>query len=104
MLEYLKVKNYKGVISDVELCELGHINVLCGKNNSGKTSILEAIGIKWENSGNFAIGRKFHKEELTKQFDQQAEKIGTNVGENKRWFAQYCDENINKKSILILTL
>lgn len=42
MINFLKVKNHKG-INEVTLNDLGHINVLCGKNNSGKTSILESV-------------------------------------------------------------
>jgi len=45
MFNYLKVKNNKGV-KYLELNGLGKINVLFGKNNSGKTSIIEAINIK----------------------------------------------------------
>lgn len=42
MFESLKLKEHKG-ITEVKLARLGHINVFCGKNNSGKTSLLEAI-------------------------------------------------------------
>lgn len=45
MFNYLKVKNNKGV-KYLELDNLGKINVLFGKNNSGKTSIIEAINMK----------------------------------------------------------
>lgn len=40
----LTIKRFRG-IKDLELTELGDINILLGDNNSGKTSILEAIGI-----------------------------------------------------------
>lgn len=42
MIRYLKAKDHKG-IEDVRLLDLDRINIVCGKNNSGKTSILEAI-------------------------------------------------------------
>lgn len=42
MIEYLKVTNYKS-IREIVLQKLNHINILCGKNNSGKTSILEGL-------------------------------------------------------------
>lgn len=42
MLENLKIENFRGFQS-FELQQLGRINLLVGQNNSGKTSILEAI-------------------------------------------------------------
>lgn len=42
MFRHIKVKNHKG-ISSINLDDLSHINIVFGKNNSGKTSILEAI-------------------------------------------------------------
>jgi AAA15 family ATPase/GTPase len=42
MLESLKIEGFRGFQS-FEMANLGRINLLVGKNNSGKTSILEAI-------------------------------------------------------------
>ena len=42
MFEHLTVHNHKG-LREAWLHHLGRINVICGKNNSGKTTILEAI-------------------------------------------------------------
>lgn len=41
-LSNLKVKNYRG-IKNLEVSDLGDINILVGTNNCGKTSLLEAI-------------------------------------------------------------
>lgn len=41
-LSQLKVKDYRG-IKDVTLDGLNHINILTGKNNAGKTSLLETL-------------------------------------------------------------
>lgn len=41
MIKALKLKGHKG-IKEVNIVDLQHINVLSGKNNSGKSSILEA--------------------------------------------------------------
>jgi AAA15 family ATPase/GTPase len=38
----LKIENFRGIKS-LEMSDLGRVNVLAGKNNSGKTSVLEAI-------------------------------------------------------------
>ena len=42
MLQTLKINNFRGLKS-FELQQLGRVNLLVGTNNSGKTSILEAI-------------------------------------------------------------
>jgi AAA15 family ATPase/GTPase len=42
MLKSLKIENFRG-FQQFELKQLGRINLIVGKNNSGKTSILEAI-------------------------------------------------------------
>jgi predicted ATPase len=42
MLKSLKIENFRG-FEEFELKQLGRINLLVGENNSGKTSILEAI-------------------------------------------------------------
>lgn len=53
MIKYLKAKDHKG-IKEVRLLDLDRINIVCGKNNSGKTSILEAVTLDY----NYAIGEK----------------------------------------------
>lgn len=42
MFNSLHIRNFRG-FRDLEIGELGRINVLTGKNNAGKTSLLEAI-------------------------------------------------------------
>lgn len=42
MFEHLKLKNIK-VIKEASLLNLGKINVICGKNNSGKSTVLQGI-------------------------------------------------------------
>ena len=43
-LTYLKIHHFKS-IEDLELNDLSNINIVVGANNSGKTSLLEAISI-----------------------------------------------------------
>ena len=43
-LTYLKIHHFKS-IEDLELKDLSNINIIVGDNNSGKTSLLEAISI-----------------------------------------------------------
>lgn len=42
MLERLKVKHFRG-LNDLRIERLGSINLFAGRNNSGKTSLLEAL-------------------------------------------------------------
>jgi AAA15 family ATPase/GTPase len=44
MLKSLKIKNFR-CFEEFDLPQLGRVNLLVGKNNSGKTSILEAVHI-----------------------------------------------------------
>jgi AAA15 family ATPase/GTPase len=44
MLKSLKIKNFR-CFEEFDLPQLGRVNLLVGKNNSGKTSILEALHI-----------------------------------------------------------
>ena len=44
MIRNLKLERYRGFDS-YELTELSRVNLLVGKNNCGKTSILEAIDL-----------------------------------------------------------
>jgi len=40
----LKVQNYK-LLKDLEIEKLGQINLIVGKNNSGKSTVLECLKI-----------------------------------------------------------
>ena len=42
MFRYINIESYRG-LSHVVLEELNRVNIIVGDNNSGKTSILEAI-------------------------------------------------------------
>ena len=42
MLERLHIRNYR-VFKDLKIDNLSRINLIAGKNNSGKTSLLETI-------------------------------------------------------------
>ena len=44
MLDSLKVKNFR-MLADLEIPKLGNVNLIVGKNNSGKSSLLEALRI-----------------------------------------------------------
>lgn len=50
MLTHIAIKNYRG-LRDLEIAKLGRINLISGQNNSGKTSLLEAL-FAWSGAGN----------------------------------------------------
>lgn len=43
----LRIRNYK-VIRDMEICDIENALILVGKNNTGKTSVLEQSGLYQE--------------------------------------------------------
>lgn len=44
MLSSLKIKNFRS-LEDFQIDKLGRVNLIVGKNNSGKSSVLEALRI-----------------------------------------------------------
>ena len=43
-LDSLKIKNFR-ILEDVTIEKLGHVNLIVGKNNSGKSTVLEALAL-----------------------------------------------------------
>lgn len=52
-LESLHIKNYK-LFRDLEIPKLGRVNLITGKNNTGKTILLEALRI-WASEGDASV-------------------------------------------------
>ena len=44
MLDSLMIKNFRS-LADLKVEKLGRVNLIVGKNNSGKSSVLEALRI-----------------------------------------------------------
>ena len=59
MLKQLKIENFR-CFKSFELNQLGRVNLLVGKNNSGKTSILEAIQLLHSGNNIDALKRIMH--------------------------------------------
>ncbi len=53
MLRSLEVRNYRN-LRHLTIEKLGRVNLLVGKNNTGKTSVLEALYL-WVNNGRFDV-------------------------------------------------
>jgi AAA15 family ATPase/GTPase len=49
MLDHIHIQNYR-LFKDLKIDKLGQVNLIAGKNNTGKTALLEAILIKVEDS------------------------------------------------------
>ena len=98
MIFYLKAKKYKG-IKEVILNDLGHINVLCGKNNSGKTSILEALNTE----DNTALGKKINSDSekwINAFFAKKTGSLATPDPQiAQRWFKKYISKLIENKTV-----
>lgn len=67
MIKHLKL-NFPPILNDVVLQDLGNINVVCGKNNSGKSTLLESI----KDKNKSALGRRLGKEEIDSIFNSSA--------------------------------
>ncbi|MFN7119500.1 MAG: AAA family ATPase [Saprospiraceae bacterium] len=52
-LKELHIKNYK-LFKDLEISKLGQVNLITGKNNTGKTILLEALRI-WASEGDASV-------------------------------------------------
>ena len=50
MLKSIRIRNYRG-FKDCKIDDLGRVNIFAGMNNSGKTTILEALFL-WSAGGN----------------------------------------------------
>ena len=97
MYEYLRALKHRG-LDDVELGGLGHINILCGKNNSGKTSILEALN----SEKTTAIGRKLTIEDidwLKELFEKHANSFQYNTSIYISWFSEFIEKYIEENPV-----
>ena len=87
MISTLKAKGYKGILAehDVILSGLGKINVLCGENNSGKTSVFEALSQENTHAISKRVENIAHLESL---FDGEANRWSNpSARTSKEWFS-----------------
>lgn len=98
MIKYLKAIKHRG-IKEIKLENLGTINVICGKNNSGKTSLLEALN----NKEYFAIGKKIDSIDYMKSlFEDELKRHNYNekyLSSQRKWFENFIAEEIEQKRI-----
>ena len=97
MITYLTAQNHKA-LKQAQLNDLGKINIICGRNNSGKTTLLEAL---CEN-GKFGVGKKVsgNEEWILELFKPQCGRY-TNPDPKISidWFNQYLNNLANKNVV-----
>jgi AAA15 family ATPase/GTPase len=80
MIKYLKISNIKA-LNECVLSNLGKINIICGKNNSGKTTLLEGIN----NSAHRFTGVSLGEEEVKIIFDEIVNSVNYDPTFNKKF-------------------
>lgn len=74
-LDSLKIQNFR-LLEDIEVKKLGHVNLIVGKNNSGKSTVLEALALLASGFNPFVVEALAHRrdgihinlDELNKKF------------------------------------
>ena len=96
MIRYLKCFNHKA-IKQVYFNDLGKMNILCGKNNSGKTSIFEAL----VDSKTFGLGKSVDDLDWMMGLieDQFTRYSNPNPNNARNWFRSFLTEEKSKQSI-----
>lgn len=96
MIKHLNIKKHKAHVTPQKI-EIGHINVLCGKNNSGKTTILEAL----LDNNRYSIGKEVDDADwLGKLFRPQAENFSRpDPRESINWFKGYITRLIHENTV-----
>lgn len=92
MIRNIKLRGHRG-IGEITLLDLGKINLISGKNNSGKTSILEAFQLKDNN----VIGYSNYLNDLLKIFSSASGELKSSILKTLKYFAEenpvlYLDE------------
>ncbi len=78
MLDSFKVKNFR-LFRDLEIPRLGRVNLIVGKNNSGKSALLEALELYASNASVFSLigqintRQEYWKERSRQEMDGNAE-------------------------------
>lgn len=78
MIESLEIKNFKN-LDGVNIPKLSQINLISGKNNVGKSTLLEAIAIYFDNSKVFEILQERGEISLIAGYENELELIEQNI-------------------------
>lgn len=96
MINYIQIKSHKALVH-AEMMGLGNINVICGRNNSGKTTIVEAL----LDNNCYGIGKKLDNADwIVNIFKPQADAYNSpNPDLSLRWFSNYIKQLIQENTI-----
>lgn len=95
MIQNLELHNHK-IVKQIYMEDLGHINIICGKNNSGKTTIFEAM----MDSKCYGVGKNVEDIEwMIKVFSSVIEKYNIDRNYTMNWFKGIITELSIKKEI-----
>ncbi|MBP1619100.1 MAG: hypothetical protein H6Q14_2927 [Bacteroidetes bacterium] len=89
MLDSLFIKNFRN-LENIKIASLGNINLITGKNNTGKSSILEALAI-YASRGDFSL--------VYQLLHQRGEDYSLNSYNNKD-IKEYVENNIRSLSAM----
>jgi AAA15 family ATPase/GTPase len=78
MIESLKITNFKN-LNGVNIPKLSQINLISGKNNVGKSTLLEAIAIYFDNRNVFEILQERDEISLSQRYENELEIIERNI-------------------------
>ena len=93
MIEYLKIKNFKG-IKELEIKDLSPVNIFVGKANTGKTSVLEALSFLYETLTNRAIANCLEVRGLKANYDRNLPLRTQRIFEKDAFESLFYDINI----------
>jgi AAA15 family ATPase/GTPase len=81
MIKTLNIKNFKS-LTDLTIEELGPLNLIVGKNNSGKSTVLEAIRILASNGSQSIINEivESHDDNILSQYSSNDEDVSIYEG------------------------
>ena len=96
MIEYIDISKHKA-LKHAQLLNLGHLNIICGKNNSGKSTILEALTIE----NKYGLGKKVVDVEwLVKSFEPNANRYTSpDPQKSLGWLRGYLQKLSNEGTI-----
>ena len=101
LLESLEIKGYR-CFEHLTIEKLGRVNLIVGKNNVGKTALLESLSVFF-NKGNFSVLINFleSRDEVGKITDQFGNKTLTSISFKDLFTSQNNGQTERSKSIVI---
>ena len=84
MLDHIHIQNYR-LFKDLKIDKLGQVNLIAGKNNTGKTALLEALRI-WASKAESSVINNILYNRDTYEKNRSLENHQTLFFDNKKEF------------------